>query len=119
MNKIKKIMVVICAVMIGVTSVGTTSLAASGGITVSCKSKIMTGNYSYGVAGHQLKIMLYGYERRSGGESIVTTTSISNGNYSSVSAVGYADSGYSFYKASGFGLVDGKLDAAKENVPVS
>lgn len=116
---LKRVLLLACVALVGAASVRTTCVAASGGITASCSSSMMSGIYTYGAPGHQLRITLYGYERKGKGEDIVKTSSLLNGDYTSVSHVGYPDKGYKFYKMSAFGLVDGKLDAAKQDVPAS
>lgn len=114
---IRKIATSMSIIVLGVIGASSACWASTGGIRVSLTTAKMSGTYTYGKPGHQLKIVLYGHERRSSsGEDIVSETSILNGNYTSVSAVGYPDTDYKFFKMDAFGYVDGELDAAKLNV---
>lgn len=112
---VKQIVAFMCVAVLGVIGTGTV-WAASGGITATVSSSRIAGTYTYGAPGHQLKIELYGYEKKGSGEAILKTTAITNGSYTSVSATATPDAGYSFYKLSAYGFVDGNLDAAKLNV---
>lgn len=115
---VKRFATFMCVAVLGVIGTGSMCWAATGGISATVTASRMSGSYTYGEQGHQLKIEIYGYERKGSGESIVKRTSVANGSYTSVSAVGTPDAGYSFYKMSAYGFVDSNLDAAKLNVTI-
>lgn len=114
----KKFMALMCVAVMGVIGSESICWAATGGITATVTTNRMSGVYTYGEQGHQLKIELYGYERKGSGELIVKKSAVANGSYTSVSTWGTPDAGYYFYQMSAYGFVDSNLDAAKLNVTI-
>lgn len=113
----KKLAAILCMCAVLGTSYGTVCHAATGGITATITPSRISGTYTYGKPGQQLKIKIYGYEKNAQGKDrILTETSYANGDYTSVSATKTATPDYAFYEMHAFGYVNGNLDASKMNV---
>lgn len=112
----KKLAAILCMCAVLGASYGTVCHAATGGITATITPSRISGTYTYGKPGQQLKIEIYGYEKKGSSKNILKETSYANGDYTSVSATKTPTSGYSFYEMSAYGFVNGELDAAKLGV---
>lgn len=112
----KKLAAILCMCAVLGTSYGTVCHAATGGITATITPSRISGTYTYGKPGQQLRIELFGYEKKGNEDNIIREVSYANGNYTSVSATKTPTSGYAFYKMSAYGFVNGELDASKKNV---
>lgn len=92
--------------------------AATNSISLDVSSSRVYGRYSYGQAGHQVKLTVYYYERNNttGAETCRVATDVQNGNMTTAVVTKNKTSGWTILWGQAFGYIDGNVETTTGKV---